>query len=171
MTRRKDTSGLLPSVLAIGGGMQMPLSSVARPHILWAGYFQTFGPTDCLRGVTQVIIISGKQNHPLLMDLHKYKLVVSLLKLFWKGALSAPFLKKKKKSLTISLEPNMSAEMKPFFTLTIFFLTFIHHASVRNGIFPAYTLRSRRKRLLPLHSKTTLRLHFSTVILLLVYSI
>lgn len=149
----------------------MPLCSVARPHILWAGYFQTFGLTDCLRGVTQVIIISGKQNHPLLMDLHKYKLVVSLLKLFWKGALSAPFLKRKKKISYHTLGTKHVSWDEAFLHPNYFFLTFIHHASVRNGIFPAYTLRSRRKRLLPLHSKSTLRLHFSTVILLLVYSI
>lgn len=151
--------------------MQMPLCSVARPHILWAGYFQTFGPTDCLRGVTQVIIISGKQNHPLLMDLHKYKLAVSLTKIVQERGFICSFFEKEKKISYHTLGTKHVSWDEAFLHPNYFFLTFIHHASVRNGIFPAYTLRSRRKRLLPLHSKSTLRLHFSTVILLLVYSI
>lgn len=124
----------------------MPLCSVARPHILWAGYFQTFGPTDCLRGVTQVIIISGKQNHPLLMVLHKYKLVVSLTKIVLERGFICSFFEKEKKISYHTLGTKHVSWDEAFLHPNYFFFDIHSSCICKKWDFPSLHIKKQEKK-------------------------
>lgn len=153
---------------------QMPFCSAAWLHMLQAWNFQT------LSFALTAWKISRKSNDHLLApkssldDIQVNILLISTIVLAI--CLVCSLLGKKKQ--THNLLPNYPLKQtcvrwdQTFFHPNTYFFD-THYTTVRNRIFPIHTSISRRKRLLQLKtkSKATLRLYFSTAIVLWAYSI